>query len=100
MGHDTTAIAHDYPSALKDSEVLAIATTEQRILITNDKDFGELIFRRGLTHAVVILFRLTDESLAVKQYWLDYVLTRYSDQLSQFIVITDRGIRIRRAIHL
>ena len=46
LGHDVTCIAHDYPAALKDTQVLSIAASEQRILITNDKDFGELIVRR------------------------------------------------------
>ena len=41
LGHDVTAIPHDYPHALR----------ERRILITNDRDFGELIFREGLAHA-------------------------------------------------
>ncbi|MGH2369863.1 MAG: DUF5615 family PIN-like protein, partial [Chloroflexota bacterium] len=45
-GHDVTAIAHDYPHALSDQDVLAIAVREQRVLITNDLDFGELIVRR------------------------------------------------------
>lgn len=48
QGHDVTAIAHDYPHALKDQEVLAIARQEQRILITNDRDFGELLVRQRL----------------------------------------------------
>jgi len=45
-GHDVTSIARDYPSALEDDEVLSIAQKEQRILITNDRDFGELVFRQ------------------------------------------------------
>jgi predicted nuclease of predicted toxin-antitoxin system len=98
LGHDVTSIAHDYPAALKDIEVLKIATNEQRTLITNDKDFGELIFRRQLPHAGVILFRLADEELSIKQDWLVWLLSHYSDQLNQFIVISDRGIRIRRSM--
>ena len=39
-------IAHDYPSALADQEVLSIAVKEKRVLITNDRDYGELIFRQ------------------------------------------------------
>ena len=57
-GHYVKAIAHDYPSGLPDRQVLAIAKNEQRILITNDRDFGELIFRQRMPHAGVILFRL------------------------------------------
>jgi predicted nuclease of predicted toxin-antitoxin system len=98
LGHDVTAIAHDYPFALKDNEVLAIATSEQRILITNDKDFGELIFRRHLPHTGIILFRLVNEDLDIKRYWLQYVLDHYPDQLHQFVVIADQGIRIRRSV--
>lgn len=96
LGHDVTAISHDYPGAISDREVLAIAQTEQRILITNDHDFGELVFRRQLPHAGVILFRLGAEDLAIKVRWLDYAITRYADRLDQFMVITERGIRVRR----
>ena len=47
-GHDAKTIAHDFQHSLSDEEVLAIALREQRILITNDRDFGELIVRRRL----------------------------------------------------
>jgi predicted nuclease of predicted toxin-antitoxin system len=57
-GHEVTAVARDYPGALTDREVLAIALVEARILITNDRDFGELIVRERLPHAGVIYFRL------------------------------------------
>ncbi len=80
----------------KDREVLAIAQREQRILITNDRDFGELIFRQRLPHAGVILFRLGNESLQTKRDWLQYVLTNHANQLQHFLVITDRGVRVRR----
>lgn len=50
-GHDVTTVAQDYQRALTDHEVLGIASSEGRILITNDRDFGELIFRQNLRHA-------------------------------------------------
>jgi predicted nuclease of predicted toxin-antitoxin system len=96
LGHDITAIAHDYPHALKDSEVLSIAVAERRILITNDRDFGELIFRRQLSHAGVILFRLSTEDIQIKKDRLTYVLTNHSQDLGDFIVISDQRIRVRR----
>jgi predicted nuclease of predicted toxin-antitoxin system len=95
-GHDVTAIAHDYPRSLKDHEVLAIAYAESRILITNDRDFGDLIVRQHFAHAGVILFRLGDETLANKIAWLERVLADHADQLHQFIVVTERGVRVRR----
>lgn len=94
-GHDVTAVAHDYPNALHDEEVLAIARQEQRILITNDHDFGELIFRRRLPHSGVILFRLGAEDMPTKVRWLTTVLNSHSQNLRDFVVITDRGIRVR-----
>jgi predicted nuclease of predicted toxin-antitoxin system len=95
-GHDVTAVAHDYPHALADRTVLAIAHHERRMLITHDRDFGELIFRQHLPHAVVLLFRLGEESLATKISRLDHVLSAYAEQLNQFLVITDQGVRVRR----
>jgi predicted nuclease of predicted toxin-antitoxin system len=38
---------------LPDEEILKIAATENRIVITMDKDFGELVFNSGLAHAGV-----------------------------------------------
>lgn len=37
IGHDVTAVGHDDPYALADRDILAIATTERRIVLTNDK---------------------------------------------------------------
>jgi predicted nuclease of predicted toxin-antitoxin system len=97
LNHDVTVVARDYPYALTDQEVLAIAYAEQRILITNDRDFGELIFRQRLSHRGVILFRLGEESLSTKSARLQHVLTNHSEELQNFIVITGRGVRIRRS---
>ncbi len=95
-GYDVTAIAHDYPHALRDTEVLTIAVKEERIIITNDLDFGELIVRRRLHHRGVILFRLGNEDLSTKMRWLKYILANYSEDLRELIVITEDKVRIRR----
>ena len=59
LGHDATTIRNDYTRSIEDRDVLAIALREQRILITNDRDFGELIIRERLAHAGAIYFRLS-----------------------------------------
>jgi predicted nuclease of predicted toxin-antitoxin system len=46
-GYDITAIAEDFPG-IADTVVLALASDEQRIILTFDRDYGELIYRRGL----------------------------------------------------
>jgi len=96
-GHDAKTIARDFQHSLSDEEVLAIALREQRILITNDRDFGELIVRRRLEHAGVIFFRLRDQAVELKIEWLRTIIAQHGDQVDQFLVVSDRGIRVRRA---
>ena len=100
LGHDVTAIGHDYPASLPDPEVLAIAVDERRILITNDSDFGRLIFQRHLPHAGVIFFRLKPDATAQEKIdRLSWVLPTYADRLDQFLVVTERTVRVRPTVH-
>src|SRR6266516_546340 len=81
-GYDVKTIARDYPSALADREVLSIAVKEKRILLTNDRDYGELIFRRHLPHCGVIFFRLKNsKDISIKLHWLETVLHVHTDNL-------------------
>ena len=59
-GHDVTTIVEDYTRSIDDREVLHLAQTEGRILITNDRDCGELIFSQQLRvppHSIVVMRR-------------------------------------------
>lgn len=47
LGYDVKSVTSINP-AMSDTEVLKIANSEDRILITNDKDFGEIVFRQKL----------------------------------------------------
>lgn len=76
-------------------EVLATAYREQRILITDDRDFGELVFRLRQPHAGVIYLRLDTTKIAVRIDRLDHVLDNYSQQLDQFVVVTEADVRVR-----
>ena len=96
QGHDVKTIVQGYTPGLPDSEVLVIARYEQRILITNDRDFGELIFQQNLPHSGVIYFRLglastADEKIAR----LDRLLRTHADRLGRFLVVTPGRIRVR-----
>src|SRR5438128_1671619 len=95
LGHDVTLIARNYRPGLPDQEVLAIARREERILITDDRDFGELIFRQQHPHAGVIYFRLSTTLLEIRIARLDLLLTSHLEQLDQFLVVTDRNVRVR-----
>lgn len=95
LGHNVTAIAHDYPNALSDREVLSIAH-QGRILITNDRDFGELVFKQHRQASGVIYLRLRIWRLGHVESRIQHVLTNYADRLSEFLVVTDSRVRVRR----
>ncbi len=97
LGHDATTVAGDHQPGIPDPEVLACAWDEGRILITDDSDFGELVFRYNLPHSGVFYFRLDTTSLAVRTDRIDYLLVTYAEQLDQFFVITNERIRMRRS---
>jgi len=95
QGHDVTAIARDYPHGIPDEQVLSIAKIEERILLTNDSDFGELIVRHRQAHAGVIYFRLPAATVQLKFERLQNVLVAHRHQLSQFLTVTQSRVRIR-----
>jgi predicted nuclease of predicted toxin-antitoxin system len=95
LGHDATQIHRTYPHSMPDPEVLSLALQEKCVLITDDRDFGELIFRLRLPHAGVIFLRLgTYAPLKLKIERLNYVLTHYGTQLDQFLVVKKGNVRI------
>jgi predicted nuclease of predicted toxin-antitoxin system len=94
-GHDVTRIGRDHPRGLPDDEVLRIAHSEQRVLITNDRDFGELVFRQKYPHSGVIYFRLPlDTTAAQKIEWLGQILAHHSQDLGKYIVVGPSRLRI------
>ncbi len=95
LGHDVVAVAEVMPQAV-DDQVLDFAFQTRRILITNDRDFGEKIFREGRPHAGVVLLRLADDRPATKVRVLTALLRGHGDQLAaRFAVVTERTVRLR-----
>ena len=95
IGHDVTVVSQDYQPSIPDHQVLALAHQEERILITNDKDFGELVFALNQPFSGVILLRLGTFEIAPTISRLDYVLQQHTAQLNQFLVVTPRSVRVR-----
>ena len=58
-GHDVTS-ASELGIGAPDTRWLSLAESEQRLILTSDKDFGDLVFRDHLTSFGVILLRLDD----------------------------------------
>ena len=94
-GHDVEIVGRDYANALGDNEVLEIANREQRILLTNDRDFGELVFRSARNHAGVVLLRLRTRQLKSVEARMERLLGRYAQDITEFVVVTDSRIRVR-----
>jgi predicted nuclease of predicted toxin-antitoxin system len=94
--HDVTVGVVDYSGTLPDFDVLAPALQEGRIVLTNDPDFGELVVRHRRPHAGVILFRMRAATAQLKIERLAVVMRDYADQLDQFVILTERRIRVYR----
>lgn len=93
-GHDVAWVRIDNPGA-KDADVLARATAEHRILLTFDKDFGELAFHQGLTApSGIILFRIPTNSPSYVAQRAVTVLESRTDWSGNFAVIEERRLRI------
>ena len=94
-GHDVLWIREARPGS-PDTEVLTIAHAEGRLLITFDKDFGELVFRCGATasHGIV-LFRIPQPSAAAVAAKVTAVLASRDDWAGQFSVVEEFAIRMR-----
>ncbi|MEK6699750.1 MAG: DUF5615 family PIN-like protein [Nitrospirota bacterium] len=85
----------DYNCEILDEDLLSLANNEKRILITNDKDFGELTFLQKKLSAGIILFRVKGQSSQDKVKLIKKVLGNYGDKLfNHFTVITKKKIRI------
>lgn len=77
-----------------DHEVLAKAFAEKWILITNDGDFGEMVFRERRPHHGVVFLRLDNERAANKIEVLRRLLESYAGRLpEEFVVVTETKVR-------
>jgi predicted nuclease of predicted toxin-antitoxin system len=94
LGHDVVWARQDTPGA-PDEEKLAVAQSEARLVVTFDKDFGELAFRSGLTAAAgVILLRVPAPATQEAVGRLADVVTGRSDWAGHFSVIEPNRIRM------
>ncbi|MBJ7898411.1 MAG: hypothetical protein GC158_00500 [Cyanobacteria bacterium RI_101] len=93
--HDVVWIRTESPG-ISDPEVLSRAQADDRILLTFDKDFGELAFRMNLpATSGIILFRMTAPSSAVVAHKIVKAIASRDDWAGHFSVVEDDKIRMR-----
>lgn len=94
-GHDVFSVKESMRSA-SDGAVLTRAVTEGRILVTHDKDFGELAYHHGLPSTCgIILFRLSGVNPSIDNARMLNVLSSDLPFAGHFSVVTDDRIRAR-----
>ena len=96
-GHRVSYVAEMEPGS-SDEQVLEMANKESLILLTTDKDFGELAYRMKRVFPGVVLIRLSGLSPERKAQSVSSMLFDHGPELTPgtFTVLTPGAIRIRK----
>ncbi len=98
VGYEVLFIAETSPG-IEDAEVLSIARREQSLLITADKDFGELVFRNREPHCGVLLVRSPEDDPNENAANAVSAVQQHGPELhNRFSVLAGRVLRIRIAL--
>jgi predicted nuclease of predicted toxin-antitoxin system len=92
LGHDVQAVS-DWPEDPGDEAILGRARDLDRVLVTLDKDFGELAVVRGPPHAGIV--RLVGVCARKQAAACAAVLGRYGEPLRRGAIVTFERTRIR-----
>ena len=98
-GYDTKAV-RDIDPRMEDKEIIRQAVLENRMVITMDKDFGELVYHSSMKHSGILLLRLEDSIGSVKLQIVKHIMKHYSDRIKNcFCVFQNDKFRIRKINH-
>lgn len=94
-GHDVVYVA-EVASGATDAQVLRRAQGESRLLLTEDKDFGDLVFRSHMAVPGLVLLRLDPETRLRKWTRLESAIERFGQRLfGRYLVIEEARFRSR-----
>lgn len=94
-GHDVIHVANFAPS-VRDTEILQLASSEGRIVLTEDKDFGDLVVRHGISVPGVVLLRVDPDDLSLKCAQLLSTIEEIGETLlGRHVVIEAKRFRSR-----
>lgn len=95
-GYEVLSISEEFPG-VPDEIVIEITNRYNAILLTADKDFGELVFRKGEVIKGVVLTRIFGVSQQEKAQMIIDAFNSYADDFDEcFTVISKKKIRIKR----
>lgn len=96
QGHEVFSV-YEEARGMGDDDIIRKAFAGNWILVTNDKDFGEKVYRERHPHKGVVLLRLEDERAPMKIETLKRLLGSYAGRLpDQFVVVTETTVRFAR----
>ena len=93
--HDVVSVRETFPGE-NDDKILEFALKENRILLTNDLDFGRMAIHQKKKTSGILLMRFASESSEEKVSGLEHLLAFHSEKLPRhFTVINEKQIKIR-----
>lgn len=97
-GHDSIHLRHEGLQKMKDPDIMAKARSENRVVLTFDLDFGDLLAASGDKLPSVIIFRLRNQTPNAVQPKLLEILTDCEADLNAgaVIVVEEFRYRVRR----
>jgi len=96
QGYDTKTVRAIDPQ-MPDEEIIRLSSKENRMIITMDKDFGELVYHYGIDHCGILLLRLEDATGSEKQEVVASILAKHStDIVNRYCVFQNDKLRIRK----
>ncbi len=95
-GFDVISV-RDIDPRMTDAEILNRAVKDDRIVVTQDKDFGELIYNSGKLHAGVLLLRMEGESRESRSKLFQEIIEKHIHILANhFCVYHNSSLRVKK----
>jgi predicted nuclease of predicted toxin-antitoxin system len=96
QGYEVFSV-YEQARGMDDEDIIVKAFDENWILITNDKDFGEKVYREHRSHRGIVFLRLKDERANNKIETVRRLLEVYADRLSDcFVVVSETRVRFAK----
>ncbi len=94
-GFDVLSIREEHPG-VSDSHVIELARANQRIILTEDKDFGEWVYAHHVKDISVVLLRYAPrDSDHILEVLLDLLRARLESLRGSFVIVATNKVRIR-----